>query len=64
MYAFTKMKAQVVEAKYRGVVSAALFCDNHPLIAHFRKVSDTMLLGIMVGKMYIESGPFFFYLVR
>lgn len=55
---------EVLEVKYRGVVSAALFCDNHPVVTHFRKVSDTALLGIMTGKLYRESGPFFFYLTR
>lgn len=55
---------EVIEAKYRGVVSAALVCDNHPVIDHFRKVSDTVVLGIMSAKMYRDIGLFFFYLVR
>lgn len=56
--------SQVVEAKFRGIVSAALFCDNHPVLTHFRKISDTMIFGIMTGKFNREAGPMFFYLTR
>ncbi|KAB2575925.1 Nitrogen assimilation transcription factor nirA [Lasiodiplodia theobromae] len=55
---------EVIEAKYRGAVSSALVCDNHPIVTHFRNISEKTLLGIMVGKMYRDSGPFFFYLKR
>ncbi|KAH7058618.1 GXWXG protein-domain-containing protein [Macrophomina phaseolina] len=54
---------QILEVKYRGVVSAALFFDNHPIVTHFRKVSGTALFGIIVSKQYQDIGPFFFFLV-
>ncbi|KAF2135760.1 uncharacterized protein K452DRAFT_238736, partial [Aplosporella prunicola CBS 121167] len=56
--------AEVIEAKYRGVVSAAMVCDNHPVVNHFRKVTDNVVLGIMSAKMYRHAGLFFFYLTR
>ncbi|OJD30603.1 transcription factor cmr1 protein [Diplodia corticola] len=55
---------QVIEAKFRDVVSATMVCDDHPILNYYRKVSDTVVLGVMVAKMFHGSGLFLFYLTR
>ncbi|KAF4536914.1 Transcription factor [Lasiodiplodia theobromae] len=56
--------AQLLEGKYRGVVSAAMVYDNYPIVDYFRRVSDDVIMGMMDAKQWRDAGPSFFYLKR
>lgn len=47
---------------YRGVVTATMAYDRHPVFDHFRRVDDDTLLGLMDRKG--EPAPLAFYLER
>lgn len=47
---------------YRGVATATMVYDRHPIFDHFRRVSDDVVLGAMDKKG--DRRPLYFYLVR
>lgn len=55
-------KARMRLVEYRGKVSAAMIYDNLPIIDHFRKVEEGVLLGMMDRKG--DKGPYFFILEK
>lgn len=47
---------------YRGVLTATMVYDNHPIFDHFRKIDDNTVLGVMDRKG--DEMPLFFFLKR
>jgi hypothetical protein len=47
---------------YRGVVTATMVYDQHPIFDHFRRITDDLVLGVMDRKG--EEMPLFFWLRR
>ncbi|NQX68003.1 DUF4334 domain-containing protein [Paenibacillus alba] len=54
--------ARMRKVEYRNKVSAAMLYDNLPVIDHYRKVNDKLLLGVMDSKWMAK--PYFYYLER
>lgn len=48
--------------EYRGVVTATMVYDNHPVFDHFRRAGDGLVLGLMDRKG--EDAPLAFFLER
>lgn len=55
-------KASLRVVRYRGVATATMIYDKHPIFDHFRKIDDDRVLGVMDRKG--EAAPLFFYLRR
>lgn len=55
-------KAMLRAVRYRGVVTATMVYDQHPVFDHFRKITDSLVLGVMDRKG--DTMPLFFYLRR
>lgn len=55
-------QASLRQVAYRGVVTATMVYDKHPIFDHFKKVTDTLVLGVMDRKG--EKQPLFFFLRR
>ena len=47
---------------YRGVVTATMVYDQHPIFDHFRRITDDLVLGVMDRKG--EDKSLFFWLRR
>ena len=47
---------------YRGVTSASLIYDKHPIMDYFRKVTDDIVVGL--GDQKGKPTDFFFHLTR
>ncbi|WP_067486383.1 DUF4334 domain-containing protein [Actinomadura hibisca] len=63
VYAYDGMGgARLREISYRGAVSAAMVYDTQPIIDHFRRVSDTVVLGAMDAKG--QQDTLYFHLTR
>ncbi|PLN86150.1 hypothetical protein BDW42DRAFT_108971 [Aspergillus taichungensis] len=56
--------ARLREVKFRGVISAAMVYDLHPIIDHFRLVTPTMVAGAMDTKVGADLGTYYFYLTK
>jgi hypothetical protein len=54
--------ATLRRVEYRGVVTATMVYDNHPVFDHFRRVSGDMVIGVMDRKG--EHAPLVFTLTR
>jgi hypothetical protein len=54
--------ARLREVEHRGTVSAAMLYDALPIVDHFRRVADDVVLGLMDMRALPE--PFFFVLRR
>lgn len=54
--------ASIRNVEYRGVVTATMCYDKHPIFDHFRKIDEDTLLGVMDRKG--EDMPLYFYLRR
>ncbi|MEI2701417.1 MAG: DUF4334 domain-containing protein [Baekduia sp.] len=54
--------AQLRMVAYRGVVTATMIYDDHPVLDHFRRVDETTVLGLMDRKG--EDAPLAFLLRR
>jgi hypothetical protein len=54
--------ASLRSVAYRGVVTATMVYDSHPIFDHFRKIDDNTVLGVMDRKG--DSLPLYFYLQR
>lgn len=48
--------------EYRGVVTATMVYDQHPVMDHFRQVDEHTVLGVMIKKG--DTFPLYFYLQR
>jgi hypothetical protein len=48
--------------EFRGVVTATMIYDKHPIFDHFRKITDDLVMGIMDRKR--DDALLFFYLRR
>jgi hypothetical protein len=48
--------------EYRGVSTATMVYDKHPIFDHFKKLNETTLLGVMDAKS--EDIPLYFVLKR
>lgn len=55
-------KASLRSVVYRGVPTATMVYDNHPIFDHFRKVGNDTVLGLMDRKG--DEFPLFFWLQR
>jgi hypothetical protein len=55
-------QASLREVAYRGVVTATMVYDQHPIFDHFRRVSGDVVLGVMDRKG--EEKSLFFWLRR
>jgi hypothetical protein len=55
-------KASLRVVRYRGVATATMVYDRHPIFDHFRKVDDDLVLGVMDRKG--DAQPLFFWLAR
>lgn len=55
-------KATLRLVRYRGVSTATMVYDKHPIFDHFRKIDDDLVLGVMDRKG--EASPLFFHLRR
>ncbi len=53
-------KATLRSVRHRGVVTATMVYDQHPVFDHFRKITDGLVLGVMDRKG--DAFPLFFYL--
>ncbi|EKG21972.1 transcription factor Cmr1 [Macrophomina phaseolina MS6] len=56
--------AKLFEAKFRGLVSAVVVYDKHPIVDYFRSVNDDFVMGLMERTEWRDSGLSFFYLLR
>ncbi len=54
--------ASLRQVLYRGVVTATMCYDKHPIFDHFRLLDENTVLGVMDRKG--EDMPLFFYLRR
>jgi hypothetical protein len=54
--------ASLRRVEYRGVVTATMVYDRHPVFDHFRAVNERTVLGVMDRKG--ERMPLYFYLRR
>ena len=54
--------ARLRAVEYRGVVTATMIYDRHPVIDHFRRVADGVVLGVMDSKG--DQAPLVFVLRR
>ena len=54
--------ATIRMVEYRGVVTATMVYDRHPVFDHFRRVSGDTVLGVMDRKG--EDRPLVFFLTR
>lgn len=54
--------ATLRKVEYRGVSTATMVYDRHPIFDHFRRVDDDTVLGVMDRKG--EDAPLVFYLRR
>ena len=54
--------ASLRAVEYRGVVTATMVYDRHPIFDHFRRVSDDVVIGVMDRKG--EEHPLVFFLRR
>lgn len=54
--------ASLRSVAYRGVVTATMVYDSHPIFDHFRKIDDSTVLGVMDRKG--DTMPLFFFLKR
>lgn len=54
--------ASIRTVAYRGVPTATMCYDSHPIWDHFRKVDERTVLGVMDKKG--DTMPLFFYLER
>jgi hypothetical protein len=54
--------ASLRRVEYRGVVTATMAYDRHPVFDHFRQVDEDTVLGVMDRKG--DAMPLFFYLRR
>lgn len=54
--------AQLRMVEYRGVVTATMLYDDHPVLDHFRAIDDDTVLGLMDRKG--EDAPLAFRLHR
>lgn len=54
--------ASLRAVEHRGVVTATMVYDNHPVFDHFRRVDGETVLGLMDRKG--EAAPLFFWLRR
>ncbi|OQE41404.1 hypothetical protein PENCOP_c005G08860 [Penicillium coprophilum] len=52
------------EIRFRGVVSAAMIYDKHPIIDHFRYVNDKLIAGAMDTSSFGDAGTYYFYLYK
>ena len=54
--------ARLRAVEYRGVVTATMVYDRHPILDHFRRVSADTVLGVMDTKG--DDAPLVFFLRR
>lgn len=54
--------ARLRELQFRGTVSAAMLYDKRPLIDHFRRVTDNVVIGLADEKG--KPATYFFHLTR
>ncbi len=54
--------AQLRSVEYRGVVTATMVYDKHPILDHFRRVDARTVLGCMDKKG--DATPLYFYLQK
>ncbi len=54
--------ASLRRVEYRGVVTATMCYDKHPVFDHFRQVDERTVLGVMDRKG--DTMPLYFYLRR
>lgn len=54
--------ASLRAVEFRGVVTATMVYDKHPIFDHFRRVGDDVVLGVMDRKG--EEQPLVFFLRR
>jgi hypothetical protein len=54
--------ARLRELRFRGTVSAAMLYDKRPLIDHFRRVTDDVVIGLADEKG--KPATYFFHLTR
>ncbi len=54
--------ARLRRVEYRGVATATMLYDRHPILDHFRAVAEDVVLGAMDRKG--EPAPLMFYLRR
>jgi len=55
-------KATLRMVSYRGVSTATMIYDRHPIFDHFRKLDDDLVMGVMDRKG--EAAPLLFWLRR
>ncbi|HEY8375927.1 MAG TPA: DUF4334 domain-containing protein [Nannocystis sp.] len=55
-------KARLRMVRHRGVVTATMIYDKHPIFDHFRKVDEDTVLGVMDRKG--DAAPLCFWLRR
>lgn len=55
-------KARLRMVRHRGVVTATMIYDQHPILDHFRRVDDDLVLGVMDRKG--DASPLCFWLRR
>ena len=55
-------KATLRFVRYRGVSTATMVYDQHPIIDHFRKITGDLVLGVTDKKG--DAFPLYFYLRR
>ncbi|HLT36974.1 MAG TPA: DUF4334 domain-containing protein [Enhygromyxa sp.] len=55
-------KASLRLVSHRGVVTATMVYDKHPIFDHFRQIKDDLVLGLMDRKG--DAFPLFFWLRR
>ncbi|KAH0282518.1 hypothetical protein M436DRAFT_68443 [Aureobasidium namibiae CBS 147.97] len=56
-------QARIRVVEHKGVSTASMLYNEHPIIDHFRKVDDNTLLGVM-DNLLMPEPPFYFVLRR
>ncbi|MBA9003576.1 DUF4334 domain-containing protein [Thermomonospora cellulosilytica] len=63
LYSYEKLGlARLREVSFRGTVSAAMIYDQRPIIDHFRRVTDDLVVGAMDAKG--QPDILYFHLTR
>ncbi|MEU2979887.1 DUF4334 domain-containing protein [Streptomyces hirsutus] len=59
-----KGEASLWMVEFRGEVTATMVYDGQPVLDHFKAVDNRTLMGVMNGKGFGESGPFYYFVLE
>lgn len=56
--------ASLWDVEFRGEVTAAMVYDGQPVVDHFKRVDDDVLLGVMNGKGVTVRGRHYYFVLE